>query len=336
MAGAVARYPVDDSPESLAAWCAEVRRDYGALVAPIAAHSPVPRLLGAAWQLLRATMVAPGLVDRTTKEAVAAAVSHANSCWYGEELHLTVLESLNERRPVDSELASLADRRTSHIAAWARRPGPRRPFPDRHAAEIVGTVVVTHYLNRITTALSASDTGGFAAVALRAHEEHDVPTGRLAGGRVPAGFAWAAGRQDIAAAFGRAAAAVDVAARAVPEPARDLVLAKLATWQGEAPDQRLLPRWLRGLPSEDRLTGRLALLTAVAPGQLDPVLLATCRAQLGERGLVEVAGWASFVAARRIGERLAPVRSMVERAPGPHQVLPFRPSTSRRRRRAGG
>lgn len=333
MAGAVVRHPFDDSPEAVAEWCAEVRRDYGALVPPIAAHAPAPPLFGAAWRLLRAITVEPGLVDRTTKKAVAAAVSHANSCRYGEQLHVTVLESLNERRPMDSELTAAADRRTGQIAAWARQPGPRRPFPDRHAPEIVGTLVLTHYLNRIATVLSTSDTSGFAAVALRAREEPEVGTAEPPDRGVPAGFGWAAGRPDIAAAFGRAAAAVDAAGvRAVPESARDMILAKLATWQGNALDGRPLPRWVRGLPADDRLTGKLALLVAVAPDQVDPVLLATCRAELGERGLVELVCWASFVAACGIGERLAPARPVVDQAPGPHQVVRLRPGVSPRRR----
>src|SRR5947209_19655795 len=69
----------------------EIERDLGAFVAPLAAHSPAPRALAAAWAMWRAVVLDPGLVDRTTKEAAATAVSLANSSWYCAELHLAAL-----------------------------------------------------------------------------------------------------------------------------------------------------------------------------------------------------------------------------------------------------
>ncbi|HEX3588105.1 MAG TPA: carboxymuconolactone decarboxylase family protein [Pseudonocardiaceae bacterium] len=342
MAGTLTRYPVDDSPDP-AAWRAGVERDYGAPVAPLAAHSPAPGLPAAAWLMLRATMVSPGRVDRTTKEAVAAAVAHANSCWYCEELHVTVLESLNDRRSADNDVTSLADRRTGQLTAWARRPARPLPFPDWHVPELVGTVVVSHYLNRIAMVLSSSDTDGFAAVAERAHAVPGTGAGPLPDAPVPTGFAWAGGQQEIASAFARAAVVFDAAgARAVPERVRTLVLDRLAVWHGEQArlDHRVLAGWLRGLPGDDRLAGRLALLTALSPGQAEPLLVSTYREQHGERGLVELACWASFEAARRVGELVAPGRPMAEPAADEvHRVLPFhstrRHANPRFPRRAG-
>lgn len=338
------RYPVDDSPDPVAVWCARVEREYGAAVAPIVAHSPAPELLSTAWRLLRATMVAPGLVDRTTKEAVAAAVAQANSCWYCEELHVTVLESCNRRRPTDSEITSLADRRMRQITAWAREPGAARPFDDRHVPELVGTVVVAHYLNRIALVLGDSrtaDESRFAAVARRARGAA-VNADPLPGGRLPAELGWASGRPDVASAFARAAVAIDAAgADAVPEWVRAVVLTRLAEWHGE-PLGREDERWTelaRHLTRDERLAGRLALLTAIAPTQVDPMLVATWRDRAGARALVELVSWASFTAARRIGAWQSPVRPAV--APESPQVLPFRRSGPTRgrpagRRRSGG
>lgn len=328
--------------ETLAMWHAEVERDYGALVAPIEAHSPAPELLAAAWLMLRATMVAPGLVDRTTKEAVAVAVSHANSCWYWTELHVTVLEALNERA-VDSELSSRAHHRIRRITEWARQPGARRPFDDRHVPEIVGTVVVTHYLDRIATVFAASSTEEFAAVALRAHETPDDGADTPPGAEFPAGFDWTRGQPGVASAFARAAAAIEAAGqRAVPQPVRAMVLALLAEWHGETPGPEWLAELSRGLPDDDRFTARLALLTAIAPVQVDPELLSLCRKRHGEQALVELVSWASFVAARRVGELVPPVRLTAESAPDSHRVLRFpsavdgdggeRSATSARRR----
>jgi hypothetical protein len=327
------RSPFGHSPESSAAWCAEIERDYGALVPPLAAHSPAPELLAAAWLMLRATMVTPGLVDRTTKEAVAAAVAHANGCRSREELHVTVLESLNERRSVDSEVTSLADHRIRQITAWARRPGGPRPFDDRHVAELLGTVVVSHYLDRIAIVLSVADTDRGGQVARHAHRVPAAGTDMLPDAP-PAGFDWAAGRPDVASAFARAAAVVDAAgARSVPAPVRALVLARLADWQGEAPwadRQSWLAGSLGAVPDDDRLAARLALLTAVAPAQVDPSLVSAWRERAGERQLVELVGWAGFAAARRIGQWLAPGRPTTVPAAESHRVLQFRPTTRRR------
>lgn len=334
------QFPDENSPGSLAEWCAEIERDHGALVAPIAALSPVPELLAAAWLMLRATIVAPGLVDRTTKEAVAAAVAHANSCWYCEELHVTVLESLNERRPADSEITSLADHRIRRITAWARQPAAERPFDDRHVPELAGTVVVSHYLNRITAVLAGpasdvSDPTRFASVARRTRDAPGAGTYTAPDAPLPAGFGWAAEQPAVAAAFVRATAAAEAsAAHAVPESVRAVVRAKVSEWQGETPgpDEEWLSGWLGRLPGDDRSTGRLALLTAIAPAQVDPLLVATCREGIGERSLVELAGWASFVAARRVGEWLAPVPPATDSAQDPHRVLPFRTTGTARRR----
>jgi hypothetical protein len=323
------RCPVDHSPDQLAMWYAQVERDYGALVTPLLAHSPAPGLLPAAWRVLRATMVTEGLVDRTTKEAVAAAVAHANSCGYWEELHMTVLESLNRRRPADSELTTRADHRISQTTAWARQPETARPFDDQHVPELVGTVVVSHYLNRVAMVLCAAESAEpsrFEAIARRAHDAPGADTDTWPDTPLPAGFGWAAGRPAVASAFAYAATMIDAAGRrAVPESVRAMLL------DGDScePDD---------LPPDDRLAGRLASQTASAPDDVDPLLLPAWRARAGERAAVELVCWASFVRARLVGERLAPVRP----ARDTHRVLPFRPTggprrrMTTRRRRSGG
>jgi alkylhydroperoxidase family enzyme len=338
----------------------EVERDFGALVPPIAAHSPAPLSMAAAWTMLRATMIEPGLVDRTTKEAVATAVSHANSCWYYEELHLTALESLNEQRAANSELSSLADLRIRKTTAWARAAGMRgytaepRPFDDRHVPELVGTVVVGHYLDRMATVLVPDPTSAgvleqLDQVAARAHHSPGVTVDLLPAASLPHDLAWAAGDEKIAGAFARAAAVADAAAdRSVPGSVREMVAARLADWQGENPgdDQHWLSVALTGLPDDDRQAGRLALLTAVAPHHVTRLALDMLRENgTDERALVELTSWASFAAARRVGEWLAPfVRPVVDDAPSA-RVLAFRgatdgaaartPRRTTRQRRAG-
>jgi hypothetical protein len=122
---------------------------------------------------------------------------------------------------------------------------------------------------------------------------------------LPGDVSWAAGDARTADAFARGCAAVDAAGtRSVPEPVRDLIAAELAGWHGEqrGPSRAWADKAVAGLPEADRPAGRLALLTALASGQVDRSVIAAFRAgSPGDSSLVELTAWASFAAARRIG-----------------------------------
>jgi hypothetical protein len=324
----------------------EIERDLGALVAPLEAHAAAPTALAAAWSMLRAAVLAPGLVDRTTKEAAATALSLANSSWYCAELHLAALESRNERRAKaaeDTDLAALADHRVRQVTEWARTAamragiGPVRPFGDHHVPELVGTTVVCHYLNRMVNVFlptvpeeTLADVRPLldkVAAAADRVPGPGVALDMLSTAELPADLAWAEGREETAVAFARAAAAIEEAAsHSVPESVREVVSAKLATWQGEAPDpgHDWLAALVSGVPAADRPAARLALLTALAPHQVDETVVHL--AALDPKAYVELTSWASFAAARRVGAWLsegAPVSDT------PSRVIPFRRRSAR-------
>src|SRR5256885_15024902 len=73
---------------------AQLERDFGMLAPPVHLHSPSPECLAACWLMLRETLLAAGLVDRAAREAVAAAVSLANSCPYCVDVHSATLGGL--------------------------------------------------------------------------------------------------------------------------------------------------------------------------------------------------------------------------------------------------
>jgi Carboxymuconolactone decarboxylase family len=322
----------------------EIERDLGAFVAPLEAHAAAPIALAAAWSMLRAAVLEPGLVDRTTKEAAATALSLANSSWYCAELHLAALESRNERRAkasADTDLAALADHRVRQVTEWARTAamragiGPVRPFGDHHVPELVGTTVVCHYLNRMANVYlptvpeeTLADVRPLLDKVAAAAERVPGPAlDLLPEATLPADLAWAEGREGVAVAFARAAAAIgEAAGHAVPESVREVVSAKLATWQGETPDpgHDWLAALVAGVPTEDRPAARLALLTALAPHQVDETVLHM--AGLDPKTYVELTSWASFAAARRVGTWLsegAPVSDT------PSRVIPFRRRSAR-------
>ena len=121
---------------------------------------------------------------------------------------------------------------------------------------------------------------------------------------------WAASSPLVAEAFARAVAAVERGGRrSVPVEVRELVLARLDSWDGRPPG--LSRSWLEDavllLAPGHRSAGRLALLVAFASYQVDDGVLAAYRAgRPDEADLVETAAWSALAAARQAGTRLAP------------------------------
>ena len=119
---------------------------------------------------------------------------------------------------------------------------------------------------------------------------------------LPPDLAWATGNPSIAGAMARAAATID--AVTVPAGVRELVSAEVDAWTGQA--KGLSRRWVddavAGLPAGDQPAGRLALLTALAPYQIDDGIVAAFRrTNPSDQALIDITSWASMTAARRAG-----------------------------------
>lgn len=285
----------------VAAVYADVEADFGMLAPPVALHSPAPVALAASWSLLRETLVASGHAPRAVKEAVAAAVSRSNTCPYCVSVHTATLEVLTDTTFGDVE-------------AWASGAGRVRPFPAEQLPELLGVVVAFHYLNRVVNVfLGDSPLPANAPATARrflgrfmgttARKEH--PPGRslrlLAEARRPDDLAWSSGHPVIGDALGRIAAAFDAGgARALSRPARELVLDRVAAWDGAPPG--LSRAWateaVADLPAGDRPGATLALLVAMASYQVDDGTVAAFGGD--DRRLVELVSWAGFTAARRM------------------------------------
>ncbi|WP_033330577.1 carboxymuconolactone decarboxylase family protein [Streptomyces novaecaesareae] len=312
---------------------AEAEREFGMLPPPIGLHAASPEVLAASWVMLRETLVAAGRVDRATKEAVAAAVSAANSCPYCVQVHGATLAALLPTAAASAAGGADAAGVAEAVAGWLREtggqghaPGGAARFPADAAPELVGVAVTFHYLNRMVN-LFLAESPVPAGLPPAARAAATAVLGRLmrraARGAPPAGTSldllpsaplpgdlrWAAGTPSIAGAFARAAAAIDAAgARSVPDGVRALVAAELAGWTGEAPG--LSRAWVEdavsALPGEQRPAGRLALLTAKASYQVDDALVAEFRhGRPGDTALIELTSWAALTAARELGSRLA-------------------------------
>lgn len=310
----------------------QVERDLGMLAPPVALHSVAPEVMAACWMVLRETLVAKGLVDRTTKEAVATTVSLGNSCQYCVDLHVTTLDALNEEREMngigDPASGVEYDHAVRRSAEWARARGTRaaaiqtpRPFLDEHGPELIGTVAAFHYLNRMVNVflpespLPASTSPTVRDRTLRSLGRFMLPSALrcpepgesldlLPEAALPDDLTWAADNHTIASAFARAAAAVDAAGkRSVPVAVQEIAHQHLSTWNGidGGPSRAWLIDAVSVLPARDRPAGRLALLTATASEQLDQSVIDDFRrVEPEDRALVELTAWASFTAARAI------------------------------------
>src|SRR6267143_2981947 len=145
----------------------QIVEEFGFLPAPLLVHAAVKELLPASWMILRETTLT-GIVPRAVKEALSLMVSHVNRCPFCEDTHTMTLLGL--RRPelvhamVPDEWNRLGDPQIARILRWvtenskAREPGairPEAPFSPEEAAEIIGTVVLFHYLNRVANVFLA-------------------------------------------------------------------------------------------------------------------------------------------------------------------------------------
>ena len=299
----------------------QVERDLGLLALQIALHSPAPDTLAASWVMLRETLVATGLADRTTKEAVATIVALGNASPYLVEFHTATMDALAEARAADDPGY---DHGVRAVADWARASRLRstagqRGSPD-HLPELIGVLVAAHYLSRMANIFlpdspipglpAAARTRALALLghvllpATTAHRSPGTSTRLLPSAPLPSDVAWATDNPTIADALARAAAAIDAAGeRTVPQAVRELVRTKLSYWDGREPDRAWVDSAVHGLPFAERPAGRLALLTALASAKVDDAVVADYRlVEPEDRALIELTSWASLTAARTVGD----------------------------------
>jgi AhpD family alkylhydroperoxidase len=307
-------------------------------------HSPVPTVMAGVWSVLRESLLS-GQADRTRKEVVAAAVSQLNACPFCVDAHTMMLHATADHALADvmrqGQYEHIDDQQLRALVTWLLADRRSHTCSEGSAlwagvdgAELVGTAVAFHYINRMVNVF-LGDTllpvpaalkglvGRFVGTAMGKDLVRRIEPGAslafLPPATLPDDLAWAAMSPAVAGAFAGLAAAVEAAGVvALPEPVRALVEAQLEAWDGEAPG--LSRRWLEGavvdLRPGHRAAARLALLTALASYQVDASLVEAFQAQEPEQGsLIAVTAWASFAAARLAGRRLAAsLQAPVERA----------------------
>jgi hypothetical protein len=127
---------------------------------------------------------------------------------------------------------------------------------------------------------------------------------------IPTDFSWALPAPTIAAAFAKFSAVITrIGLETIPSEVRKLADERIAAWNGEDPG--LSRQWVNnvvnGLSSSHQSIAKLVLLAALAPHQIDEELINAYRHQSDDRSLVDVLGYGSFMASRRIGTWLLPL-----------------------------
>jgi hypothetical protein len=225
----------------------------------------------------------------------------------------------------DDQIRDAAVRSIVKWAAATRSPGAKvllsPPFSHKDAPEIIGTALFFHYVNRMASVL-LSDTplpsnhpllkgflkrmaGWFFSKAVHRSKPSGASLELLPASELPADLAWAKRSPNIAGAFARFAAVVNRAGREfIPQDVRDCVVEQVQAWDGK--DPKLGRHWVEEamsrLDEKSKDIGRLVLLTALAPYQVDEGVVNAFSTHLtGDDRLISALAWGSFTAVRRIG-----------------------------------
>ena len=324
----------------------EAREDY-VIGGPMTLHSPSPRIFAGMWAVLRETLIV-GHVPRAHKEAVAATVSRINRCPYCVEAHgLSVAGAgaAQAARAVETgSTAAIDDRHLRGLVAWAaatRRPGDPLlsdpPFDEHDRAEIVGTALAFHYINRMVSVFLGDSGLPFvgAVPALRGparlsagpmmrrilvrSPEPGRSLDRLPTAAVSDDFAWL-GQSSVVTAFSALTAILDDEVESVlPATARAAVSDALGAWSGE--EAPLGRQWaedvVAALDPAARPAATIALLAALAPYRLSDADVTAFRLLHSEdQALLAVTGWGALSATRHIASWLSPVTGQAKACAG--------------------
>lgn len=305
----------------------QIKRDFGKIVEPFLLHSPLPELLAGVWAACRETELV-GNVPRSIKEAVAVAVSTLNQCHYCIDAHTIMLGAGGEGKLAQAilkgNLREIEDTQTRGIVDWALN-GTKTKFSEAEAAEIVGTAVYFHYMNRMAN-IFLGDTplpsnsqllkGGLLRVtrtmfspAVKRPKTIGDSLELLPDAELPADLNWAGPIANVAGAFARFAKVVEIDGEyALPVEVRLLVEQEIHKWV-EDKDQ-FSPAYLEEvvgkLGNESwKPAAKLALTAALASYRVDEEMVAAFRRHYPEdTKLLGAVAWASFTVARKIGLKL--------------------------------
>lgn len=296
---------------------------------PLTLHQADPLLMAGVWSMMREGFVVHA-EGRVIREAVAAAVSEINECPYCVDVHSSMHKSAGSEKDIldgalkaGSSLEELAYQWALATLSPDSKTILEPKIPPNEVPQIYATAICFHFINRMVNifldeapmpmpAANSKFMRSFSRVSLKFFGKRMVKLDGKPGEYIfnnvqpelPPEFAWAKTDSNVAGGLARFAYAAEQAGKqALHENVRALVLSHLKDWQGESPG--LSRSWTNSLVDQldDELkpSARLALLAARSPWQIDKQIINHYREITGDdKSLVQVAGWASYAAVKRI------------------------------------
>ena len=304
----------------------------------LTSRSKVPPLMTGIWTAGRESILVDDHLDRTTKEAMNAALSQVNDCPYCGDMLISLVHTGGKHDAASSIFAE----NESHISnstlrnrlSWVKSvatPGTKMdmpiPFTAEELPEAIAALMAMSDINRFShVVMDGSPVSAplglqsvkAGALRLFGGELRATHVKRLTPGRalpllppaaLPEDMQWATPNPRIADALARWSAVVEREASCVGSTeVRKLIVRNLQHWNGEM--MPLSRSWVDTeaavLAGQDRATARLALVLAKAPYQMDETLVEdVLREDRCEERFIRILAWASFSGARRFAQRIA-------------------------------
>ena len=301
-------------------------------------RSKVPALMAGIWTAGRESVLVDDRLDRTTKEAMNAVLSQVNDCPYCGDMLISLVHA-GGKHEAASEIfaaneAQITNTTLRQRLTWVKSistPGSRMdmpaPFTAEELPEAIAALMAMSDINRFShVVMDGSPVSaplglqGAKAAALRlfgsqlrATHLKPLTPGRalrlLPPASLPPDMQWAAPNPRIADALARLTAVVErESSGVVSREVRELVASNLQQWNGEL--MPLSRSWVDSevavLTGQDREIGRLALVLAKAPYQVDETLVdGVFNEDRSEERFIRILAWASFSSARRFAQRIA-------------------------------
>ena len=313
---------------------AQIKRDFGVVVEPFLLHSTLPDLLAGVWTACRETELT-GIVPRSVKEIIATTVSQTNRCPYCVDAHTIMLNAIGEHKITKSlslsTTSGIDDPKLKAISKWALSSRSQKsanilspPFSPKEAPEIIGMAVFYHYINKMVSIfLSATPlpsnqrwlkgslkriAGWYFSISARRSKSQGESLTFLPASELSSDLTWAKYSPYVAKAFAQFSAVIEeIGKNALADPIRHRVKKYINAWNGEHPamNRQWVEHALQDLDDKSKEAGRLVLISAIAPYQVDEQMIVRFRNCYPEdKTLLGALAWGSFTAAKRIGTYL--------------------------------
>ena len=310
----------------------QIQRDFF-INGSLTSRSLVPEIFAATWAAGREAILVDDRPDRTTKEAMAAALSSIDDCPYCGDMLVSLVHAGDQRQAAMQIFEASEDRiddpRLRDRPAWdkvvatpAASVPASTPLATDQLPEAIATLMAMGDINRfshiVTTGSPVDEPLGLGSVkcwAMRRfgdelRENHREPLSPgddlrlLPDAELPPDMHRArANRRIVRTLAGWHEVIARQAAPCVDATVRHHVEARLAAWHGAAMpiSRRRVEDEIVPLPAEARPVARLALLLAKAPYQVEDGVTAPVLAHAGsEEAFVRILSWRSYTAARRV------------------------------------